>query len=207
MHAGRLATTTGLGVVFEVSRGELRCGADCATAMTNNPSFPSPNPSLATFQADIAALNVAETAALSRAKGAVANRNAKLLVVRSDLENMRVYVQTVAHAANPTNSEAIIQSAGMAVRKTTLHDKAALSVRLGSVSGTVNLAAKSAGSKAAYTWQYSTDQKTWTTLPETLKAKTGLTGLTAGTMYYFRVQALTRTALLDWSQIVALMAH
>src|SRR5271170_1696445 len=112
-----------------------------ATALTNNPSFPSPNPPLATLQADVAALNVAEAAVLSRTKGAVETRDAKLLVVKTDLENIRTYVQTVAHAANPTNAEAIIQSAGMAVRKTTLHDKAALAVKAGSVSGTVNLAA------------------------------------------------------------------
>ena len=178
-----------------------------ATAMTNNPSFPSPNPSLATLHTDIAALNVAETAVLSRAKGAVEARNAKLVVVRSDLDNIRMYVQTVAHAASPANAEAIIQSAGLAVRKTTPRDKAALSARVGSVSGTVNLAAKAAANRAAYAWQYSTDQRTWTAAPSTLKAKTGIVGLTVGTVYYFRVQALTKTALEDWSQIVALMVH
>src|ERR1700733_1945659 len=107
-----------------------------ATAITNNPSFPSPTPPIATLQTDIAALNVAETAVLSRAKGAVENRNAKLVVVRSDLDNLRTYVQTIAYAANPTNAETIIESAGMAVRKTTLHDKAALAVKPGTVSGT-----------------------------------------------------------------------
>jgi hypothetical protein len=45
-----------------------------ATALTNNPSFPSPTPPLATLQADIAALNVAETVVLSRTKGAVGLR-------------------------------------------------------------------------------------------------------------------------------------
>ena len=103
-----------------------------------------------------------------------------------------------------TNSEAIIQSAGMEVRKTTLHDKAALAVKAGTVSGTVNLAAKAAGARASYTWQYSTDQKTWTTVPPTLKAKTGIAGLTVNTLYYFRVQPLTKTGVEDWSQIVSL---
>ena len=90
------------------------------------------------------------------------------------------------------------------VRKTTLHDKAALGVKLGSVSGTVNLAAKAAATRAAYSWQYSTDQKTWTSVPPTLKAKTGIAGLTVGTLYYFRVQPLTKAGLEDWSQIVSL---
>jgi hypothetical protein len=174
-----------------------------ATALTNNPSFPSPNPPLATLQADVAALNVAETAVLSRTKGAVEARNAKLLVVKSDLENLRTYVQTIAHAANPTNAESIIQSAGMMVRKSTLADKAALAVKAGSVSGTVNLVAKAAATRASYAWQYSTDQKTWTTVPPTLKAKTGIAGLTVNTVYYFRVQPLTKTGVEDWSQIVS----
>src|SRR5579862_3873851 len=86
------------------------------TAMTNNPAFPSPTPPISTLQTDIAALNVAETAVLSRTKGAVENRNAKLVVVRSDLESLKAYVQAVAHATGPSNAAAIIESAGMAVR-------------------------------------------------------------------------------------------
>jgi hypothetical protein len=51
----------------------------------------------------------------------------------------------------------------------------------------------------------STDQKTWTSLPMTLQAKTGVSGLTAGTTYYFRVQPVTRTGAESWSQIVTLL--
>jgi hypothetical protein len=92
------------------------------------------------------------------------------------------------------------------VAKPTLHDKPALSVKQGSVSGTVTLVAKAAATKAAYNWQYSTDQKTWTSLPETIQSKAGITGLTAGTLYYFRVQSVTKDGLGNWSQIVSLMA-
>jgi hypothetical protein len=177
-----------------------------ATTMTDNSTFPSPSPTLTTFQADIAALVTAETAALARAKGAADTRNSKLAVVRADLASLRNYVQNVVDASNPANSESIIGSAGMAVRKVTLHDKPALAVKQGSVSGTVTLSAKAAAKKAAYNWQYSTDQKTWTSLPQTLKAKTGVSGLTSGTIYYFRSQALTpKGGEGDWGQIVALL--
>jgi hypothetical protein len=175
------------------------------TAMTNNPHFPSPTPTLAAFQADVAALNTAETAVLSRTKGAVEARNAKLAVVRTDLENLKTYVQSVAAQASPSDADAIIESSGMTLRKVTLNDKPALAVKQGSVSGTVNISAKAAGKRAAYTWQYSTDQKTWTSLPETIQAKTGIAGLTAGTTYYFRVQSVTKDGLGNWSQIVSLM--
>jgi hypothetical protein len=177
-----------------------------ATTMTDNSTFPSPSPTLTTFQADIAALVTAETAALARAKGAADTRNAKLAVVRADLESLKNYVQNVVDASNPANAESIIGSAGMAIRKVTLHDKPALTVKQGSVSGTVTLSAKAAAKKAAYNWQYSTDQKTWTSLPQTLKAKTGVSGLTAGTTYYFRSQALTpKGGDGDWGQVISLL--
>ena len=184
-----------------------------ASAMTGNASFPSPVPTLASFEADIAALVTAETAALARAKGAAQDRNAKLAVVKGDLEKLKSHVQGVADAANPTDAASIILSAGMAVRKVTLHAKAALAVRQGSVrplvpavSGTVSLTAKSAAPKAAYNWQYSIDQKTWTSLPQTLKAKTGVSGLTAGTIYFFRSQALTpKGGEGDWGQVVSFL--
>jgi hypothetical protein len=176
-----------------------------ASAMTGNASFPSPTPTLATFQADIEALNTAETAVLARTKGATQQRNAKLATVHADLETLRTYVQGIADAALPTNAEAIIESAGMTVRKVTLHDKAALAVKQGSVSGTVNLEVKAAAKRAAYGWQYSTDQKTWTSLPSTLQAKTSVSGLTAGTTYYFRAQALTASGEGDWGQVVSFL--
>lgn len=168
-------------------------------------SFPSPTPPMATFQADIAALVTAETAALARAKGAVDIRNAKLAVLKTDLENLKAYVQSVADAANPTNAAAIIESAGMAVRKTTLHDKATLAVQQGSVSGTVVIRAKAVARRASYGWQYSTDQKTWTNLPVTLQAKTTATGLTPATSYFFRVRGVTLTGEGNWSQVVSLL--
>ena len=176
-----------------------------ASAMTNNASFPSPNPTLAQLEADVAALATAEAAVLARTKGAAEMRNTKLEVVRGDLEKLKTYVQGVADAAPPANAEAIVQSAGMGVRKRTLHNKAEIAAKQGSVSGSVNLAAKAPAKRAAYAWQYSTDQKTWTSIPQTLKAKTGVSGLTAGTTYYFPVQVLTKTGESNVSQVTALL--
>ncbi len=176
-----------------------------ASAMTNNTNFPTPNPSIATLTADIAALNTAETAVLARTKGAAEARNAKLAVVRADLETLKAYVQGVAGTVASELAPAVIQSAGMTVRKVTLHDKPALEAKHGSVSGSVNLVAKAAARTAAYEWEYSTDQKTWTAVPTTLQAKTGVSGLTAATTYYFRVQPLTRTGVQNWSQVVVLL--
>jgi hypothetical protein len=175
-----------------------------AIAMTGNTSFPTPLIPVATLQADIAALNNAEQAVLTRAKGAAANRNVKLAVVRSDLEHEKAYVQQIADQ-NPATAEAVIHSAGMAVKKTTLRNKANLAAKLGPVSGSVHLVAKSAGYRVAYEWQYSLDQKTWTSAPTTLQAKADLTGLTSGTTYSFRVRPVLKTGEAAWTQIVSLL--
>jgi hypothetical protein len=100
-----------------------------ATSLTNNPSFTTPNPPIATLLADIQALSTAEAAGLSRTKGAVETRNAKLEVVRVDLDNLKTYVQSIAGAATPENAPAAIASAGMTARKVTLHDNCPRSER------------------------------------------------------------------------------
>jgi beta-xylosidase len=114
-------------------------------------------------------------------------------------------VQTVSDAANPSNAAAMIEGAGMTLRTVTPHDKALLAIKQGPASGTVVVTAKAAGRRASYNWQYSTDQKTWTVVPPTLQAKTHVSGLTAGTAYYFRVQPLLRTGAQDWSGVVSFM--
>jgi hypothetical protein len=55
-----------------------------------------------------------------------------------------------------------------------LHEKPAPRIQQGTLSGSVVLAAKSAGDKTAYNGRYSTDQKTWTSTPQTLVSKTGI---------------------------------
>jgi hypothetical protein len=188
-------------------KGVIALAQNVATAMTNNPSFPAPNPPLATLLSDIAALNAAESAVLSRAKGAVETRNVKLAAVRADLQSLKGYVQSVAGVGTSATAQEVIASAGMAVRKVPTHDKPALAAKQGSVSGTINLVAKAAGRTAAYEWQYSLDQKTWTTLPITVKAKTGVSGLTVATTYYFRVQVVTSAGVENWSQVVSALVN
>ncbi len=180
-----------------------------ATAMGANASiFPSPSPTLGAFQADIDALVTAETAVVARTKGAADVRNAKMAVVRADLEALKTYVQSVVDASNPASGEGIIGNASMAIRKVTLHDKPDLGVRQGSVSGSVNLSAKSAGKKAAYNWRYSLDQKTWTSLPQTLVAKTGVSGLTVATTYYFQCETqTTKGGEGGWGQVVSFLVQ
>jgi hypothetical protein len=174
------------------------------TAMTGNASFPNPQPSLATVEADLAAFVSAEAAVLSRTKGAAQERNVKLVTLRTDLDHLMAYVQQVADAT-PSSAASIIESAGLAVRKVTLHTKGEISVVQGTVSGSAKLVAKSVGSRAAYEWQYSTDQKTWLNAPSTLQSKTEIDGLSPGTAYFFRSRGITKAGPGDYTQVVSLL--
>ena len=176
------------------------------TALSDNASFPSPTPALATVSADIAALETAESAVLSRTRGAVETRNLKLATVRTDLEHLLSYVQQVADG-NLTTAESVIQSAGMSVRKVTLHDRAPIAVKQGTPAGTAHVVAKAAGRRASYEWQYSTDQKTWTNAPSTLQAKTDITGLTVGTTYSFRVRPVLASGEQNWTALVSIVMN
>jgi hypothetical protein len=126
------------------------------TAMTANPLFPTPAPALAVVTAAIDALQLAETAALTRAKGTIAVRNEKRAALVTLLRQLKGYVQTVADANTETGTS-IIQSASMAVRKTTVRKPRVFGAQPGAVSGSAKLVAPSAGGRAFYEWQYSLD--------------------------------------------------
>jgi hypothetical protein len=173
-------------------------------AMTGNTLLPSPTPPLATLSADLAAFEASEATALTRVKGAAVTRNEKYLVLHGDMEHEMAYVQSVADA-NPGNAQSIIESSGFAIRKTTSHPKTALKVTVGTVPGAVKVVAKAVAPRASYEWQYSTDQKTWTNAPSTLQAKIAITGLTSGTVYYFRFRAVTKAGEGAYSQVVQIL--
>ncbi len=182
----------------------IKLGKAIVTAMTGNAFFASPTPTLATVTSDIGALDTAETVAKTRAKGSAAARNVKLKVVEADLHGLCAYVQFVADT-DLDNAVAIIQSAGLSVKKHAVRVKADLSVKPGKLPGEALLEAKAAAARASYDWQYSADQKTWTPLATTLVAKTSVSGLTAGTTYWFRHRVLTqKDGQSDWHAMASL---
>jgi hypothetical protein len=58
-----------------------------------------------------------------------------------------------------------------------------------------------------YRWQMSTDQQTWTDLPESFKTKTTVEGLAPATTYAFRLRTVTKSGPSDWSPPVTIIAH
>jgi hypothetical protein len=175
--------------------------------MTANPSFPNPTPTLGAVTAAIAELQTAETAALSRVKGAVAARNEKRAALVVKLQQLRAHIQTRADA-EPANAASIIQSAGVAIRKSPTRRARAFAAKQGPVSGAAKLVAVTQSRRASYEWQYSSDGgKTWITAPSTLQAKTTIAGLLPGATVQFKYRAVTKTGEGDWSQPLSLLLH
>ena len=178
------------------------------SAFVNNPSFPNPVPSLAEFEAHIDEFEDAESTALNRTKGAAAFRDVKKRRLLEDLSLYRAYVQSVvSEGMTQGEATAAIENVHMSVKKTTPRTNPEVSVKNADVSGKVLLAAKAVAPGAVYVWEYSADQANWTSLPEMMKSRTEISGLTPGSVYSFRFRAFTRAGWQDYSQVVSLMVR
>ncbi len=184
----------------------LTYAQNVVTRTTGNPALPAPTPPLALITTAINELQVAETAALARTKGAAAVRNEKRDALVSLLQQLRGHIQAAVDA-DAANGVSIIQSTGLAVRKIPTHHARVFAAKPGPVSGVAQIVAPSAGPRSSYEWQYSTDGgKTWVTAPVTVQAKTRIAGLVPGATVQFRYRAVTpKAGEGDWSQPVSLM--
>ncbi len=177
-----------------------------AAMSANATTFPSPTPTMVQFLSDINALIAAESAARTRTKGAVQTRNAKLLVVVTDLNQERAYVEAVANA-NPGTAAAIAGSAGMELRKPSVRSKNDVNVKQAPSSGSVLVTAKVGTLKrSSHEWEYSTDGgKTWLAVAPTTQAKTMIAGLTPATNVLVRTRAITPTGPTAWTDPASLL--
>ncbi len=169
-------------------------------AMFNNATFTASAAKVTALNADILLLDTAETNCNSiPPAGTVATRNTLLEKVKTDIRVLRNDVQSVADAS-PANAEAIIKSAGMGVKKSTPPGKRKNNAIDGADEGTVILTADTAG---PHEWRMTTDEKTWMLLSSGRTAKTTVTGLSSGMVYYFQNrQMLPKNIKSEWSQSV-----
>jgi len=173
-------------------------------AMTGNPNFTTPSPTLASVAETIRALEDAQSEAFTKATGTAEKRDVKRAALIRDLHELLRYVQGIADK-NPDHAQDIILSAGMKVKQAGSGRRYNYEVRH-TISGKLMLTAKTAGKHAAYDWEKSTDGKTWISLPPVLVAKTEVSGLTPGETYYFRYRSITRSGTSDWSHIISVIA-
>jgi hypothetical protein len=173
-------------------------------AMTGNPSFPSPVPPLARVEQAIDALAEAEAETLTRAAWTVSEREQKRWALKSLLEQLCGYVQTVADA-DREHAGSIIEGAGMSVKKKGGPPPRHFQAKPGDNSGEVILITRKAGNRAAYEWQQSTDGgETWVSLPVTVQATTSVAGLTPASIAHFRYRTMTKDGTSDWSEPVSI---
>jgi hypothetical protein len=140
------------------------------------------------------------------APGAVADRDAKLTVVKSDVNLLISYTESEANA-HPEQGVALIEGVGLYLIRLTVTPKPDLAVKYMKVPGGASLDAKARKGRRAYHWQMSTNGTTWEDFAETVVASTEVSGLTAATIYYFRFRTVGVDGTSDWSAPVSFIAH
>lgn len=173
--------------------------------ITDNSNFPEPKPTLKTLQAAVSDLEKAQASVHARVRGAVDSRDAKRSKLEQLLDVLRMYVQSVADR-DPPSAAAIIQSAGMSVRRFASHGPRGFAITQGPASGCVDVVVPWAGRRAGYEWEWSTDGgKTWRTAPRTLQSKTTLSGFTPATVVLVRCRVTTTAGQGEWSSPLSFM--
>ena len=164
---------------------------------TGSTTFTSPNPTLASLTAKANALAAANAKARGKGPGLVADRDAKRQDLEGDVDKLVTYVRDTIRSlgVDAATAIALVLGTGLSIRKVGRAAKPPLEVRHGSLSGEVLLIALALGRDTVFYWEYSLDQKTWTSGGETLQAKTRISGLTPGQLYYFRFHARNRKGL------------
>jgi hypothetical protein len=174
-------------------------------AITGNLKLPNPNPTVAVFTAHLEAYAAAVAAAPKGGPAAKAVRASARKPVVDDLRLIQGYAQSVAiMQTSAEDAIAVILSAGLVVKKIGKRAKRAFAAKNSGIPGTVLVVAEALRSQATFYFQYSLDQKTWMSAPDSMKASVTITGLTTMQLYYFRYRTLTRAGLSDFSQVVVL---
>jgi hypothetical protein len=177
--------------------------------------FTKPNPPLAVFSNQIVVTDKAQVAAGKGGKGMAAARDVELGLLMGMMRSELVYIQSVADTGNPDQAISTLLAGGVEVAGFGQHEKAILTVTQGPTSGSVGLEANATallgdklGRKHFFSWEYTTDGKTFISMPSTPEVKTTLAGLTPLTMVGFRVAVtVSKSPMGPWSQVVNFLVH
>lgn len=164
---------------------------------TGNPHVTFTAGQITTMTTNIQTFEDRQTDVIAKVAGTVPLRNAAWAVVHTGLKEWQGIIQ-VAADADMANSEAIIVSTGMKVKKMAIPQKHSFKAKNNVVSGIADLSAGSAPKALSHEWAMSKDNLTWTQLASTPKGKTQVTGLIPLTKIYFRHRVLARTGFTAW---------
>ena len=173
------------------------------TKLTNNANFKTVNPTLTVYGQHCDALTNAEADVTNKVPGAVKAREAAKEQVLQDLGHLRDSVQLAVEAlvggVDLKGIEAIVETAGMKLRKVSQRPKYQLGAKGGTATGSLECTAPASRARDTQEWEYSVDQKTYVFLGGSRKAKVTFTGLPVGVPLYVRHRLLTKDGYTDWS--------
>jgi len=178
-----------------------------STTLSVDTRFSSLASLVATLVNDTNALEKAQGPAQTKARGTAAARNTPLGQVHTDIDTLCQGVQGLVDA-NPGQAEEYATAAAMHLRKHTRRPKPWLSAKMvAGMPGAALLRAKAVKRGASYEWQISSDGKTWATVGFSTRADRMVTGLSAGSTYYFRLRTTIGHGTGDFGQALTFMAY
>ncbi len=176
-------------------------------ALTGNPSFPTPNPTLATVTGATGALQTA----LNEANAARMESKNKTIVQNEQADNLRTLLtQLASYVENVSGGkESLITSAGMdvaaqpssAVEPTT---PSGFTSTTGDSDGEIDLSWNSVSNAQSYIVERSLaapPAAVWEHQLTTTKSKVTAENLNSGTRYWFRVAAVGTKGQSGWSDV------
>jgi hypothetical protein len=171
--------------------------------------FTNPVPTAADLQKAAVDLSAANAKAKHGTPADTADRDAQRLVGDELADRLVLYVRATVRAQAASASEAanMILGVGLAIKTVPTRTKAELAAKYDRVSGDVHLVARAVAADAVYLWEWSLDQKSWNSIPQTMVANTTVSNLAPGQVYAFRFHAQTRKGMGDYSMVVTLSLH
>jgi hypothetical protein len=176
------------------------------TAMTGNPAYPSPLPTLVELTTArntyMAAVNAAKDSRL-----AISVRRQQRVAFATMLRNLAHYVQVASSGDLPT-----LLSSGFAAQRSKqpvgqLPAPENLRLARGKISGQIIARCERLRQAGSYDWRYaaSATPTTWVDVESTFAASVKLDGLVPGTQYIVQTRALGTAGPSDWSDPATLM--
>lgn len=172
--------------------------------LTNNPDFPTPNPTLAHLTATVSALEakVVETQAARQAARALTAEQSEMEdTLDKEMAEIGAYIETTSGG-----DEKKILAAGVGVRSSAAtHDitaPAAFSLTEGDHNGELKAHWDRVDNSRSYVLERSPDPPTetsWVHVKVVTTSSTTISGLTSGVRYWFRVAAIGSSGQSGWS--------
>ena len=174
--------------------------------MSGSAYFATPPIPYLTVSGHIDDLAAAQAVVKKRATGTAAARNIVYNIVKKDLQEYQIYVQSLADkAAESTDAIAIIKASGFSLKATGIRIKPPLRAKQGTATGEVKLFGTAPGTRSKYNWQISVNEgASYSDLPSTLIAKTTVSGLSS-VKSLFRFRTLSKDGLSEWSVAVSII--